>query len=195
MIRPDETPEGAVRAAARKLQDLSPGRLAELRRMTEETAAPGFWRLAARYPDTIGNPSKHREWIAIVRILAILTEKGDPARRRPLHNFGRPLGAVLCDGGHDDQNWRSKTGGSPRPAFSERRLAQLMAARGSQRAVLLERAARALARSRDASGGVNVVDIAYTLLAPDNQRQLAEPYYGRLDRAERAVEKYEEGTQ
>ena len=79
--------------------------------------------------------------------------------------------------------------------FSERRLAQLMAARGPQRAVLLTRAARALARSRDPSGGINVVDIANALLAPDNRRQLAEPYYRRLDRAELAAQESEEGTE
>ena len=94
---------------------------------------------------------------------------------------------MLCDGG--DQGW---TG--PRPAFSERRLAQLMGARGQQRAVLLERAARALARSMPSGSGVNVPDIAYMLLTPDDGRRLAEPYYRRLDRAAQAATKSEEGT-
>ena len=193
MTLPDDKPSEAVRAAAKRLQHLPPGPLAELRRMTEEAAAPEFWRLAARHPDTIGNRKQYAEWTAIVRILAILTEKGDPARRRPLHDRRRSLGEVLCDGG--DHRWSPPGGGSPRPAFSEQRLAQLMAARGAQRAVLLTRAARALARSRDPSVGINVVDIAYAMLAPDNRRQLAEPYYRRLDRAELIAQESEEGTE
>lgn len=193
MKPPEDTTADAVREAARRLRHLPPGPLAELRRMTEETAAPEFWRLAARYPGTIGNPARYRDWVAIVRILAILTDRGDPAGRSPLHDPKRPLGAMLCDGG--DRNWPSNAGGSPRPAFSERRLAQLMAARGPQRAVLLERAARSLARSRDPGSGVDVVDVAYTLLAPDHRRRLAESYYRWLDRAERAAQESEEGTE
>lgn len=193
MTLPDDNPAEAARDAAQRLQHIPPGPLAELRRMTEEAPAPEFWRMAARHPHTIGNRKQYAEWTAIVRILAILTEKGDPAGRRPLHDRQRALGEVLCDGG--DQEWPPPGGGLPRPAFSERRLAQLMAARGRQRAVLLTRAARALARSRDPSDGINVVDIAYTLLAPDNRRQLAEPYYRRLDRAEFAAQEPEEGTE
>ena len=194
MTAPDNTKAdaNAVLAAAKRLQHLPPGPLAELRRMNEETVAPEFWRLVAQHPGTIGNPMRHREWVAIVRILAILTDKGDPANRGSLHDPKRTLGATLCDGGSRD--WPSDAGGSPRPAFSERRLAQLMAARGPQRAVLLERAARSLCRSRDRGRGVNVVDIAYTLLAPDHGRRLAEHYYRRPDRAERAVQEPEEGT-
>ena len=193
MTPSDDAPGKAARAAAEWLRRLAPGPLAELRRMTAETAAPEFWRLAAWHPDTIGNRKQYPEWIAIVRVLAILTEKGDPTGRHPLHNPNRALGEVLCDGG--DQNWPVPGGGSPRPAFSERRLAQLMAARGPQRAVLLTRAARALARSRNPSMGVNVIDIAYTLSSPDNGHRLAEPYYRRLDRAQFAAQESEEGTE
>lgn len=193
MTPSEDTPAKAARAVAEWLRRLAPGPLAELRRMNSEAAAPEFWRLVARHPDTIGNRKQYPEWTAIVRILAILTEKGNPAKRRPLHDRQRSLGEVLCDGG--DQKWPPPGGGPPRPVFSERRLGQLMAARGPQRAVLLTRAARTLARSRDPSGGINVVDIAYTLLAPDNRRQLAEPYYRRLDRAELASQESEEGTE
>lgn len=193
MKPPEDTPTSAVRAAAKRLQHLPPGPLAELRRMKDDEAAPEFWRLVAQYPCTIGRRDREREWIAIVRILAMLMEKGDPQARRPLHDPNRSLGTALCDGG--DRDWPPSGGGSPRPAFSEQRLAQLMAARGSQRAVLLERAARSLARSRNPSSGINVVDIAYAVLKPDDQRQLAEPYYRRLDLAERAAQVSEEGTE
>ena len=133
----------AVLAAAKMMQHLYPGSLAELRRMEKETGTPVFWRLAARHPGAVGRQDMEGRWMEIIRILAILTPKGDPAGRPPLHNSRRRLGEVLCDGG--DPNW---TG--PRPAFSQLRMAQLMAARGTQRGVLLTRAARALARSRGA---------------------------------------------
>ena len=69
-----------------------------------------------------------------------------------------------------------------------------MAARGTQRGVLLTRAARALARSREPNSGVDVVHIALVLLDPGNGRRLAEPYYRRLDWVERTALKSEEGT-
>ena len=67
--------------------------------------------------------------------------------------------------------------------FSEGRLAQLLAARGSRRAVLLERAARALVRSRVPGASVDPADIALALLAPEEGQLLAGPYYERRDRA------------
>lgn len=44
-------------------------------------------------------------WVPILRILALLTPKGEaPPERRPLlHNKARPFGRVLCDGG--DPGW------------------------------------------------------------------------------------------
>ena len=116
-----------------------------------------------------------------------MTPKGDPANRVSLHDSRRRLGEVLCDGG--DPGW---TG--PRPVLSDRRLTQLIAARGPQRAVLLIRAARMLARSRIPGSGVNVPDIALTLLGPATGQLLAEPYYRRLDRAESGAEKSEKGA-
>jgi CRISPR system Cascade subunit CasB len=175
----------AARAAAASLQHLAPGPLAELRRMRVGAGAPGFWRLAAQHPSTIGR--RVDDWIAIIRILAILTPKGDPTARPHLNDSSRSLGAVLCDGG--DPGWSDAN-----PVFSERRLAQLMVARGPQRAVLLERAARAIARSRAVDSGIDVADLALVLLSPDDGRRLAEPYYRRLDRAERDAEKLKEGT-
>ena len=65
-----------------------------------------------------------------------------------------------------------------------------MAARGVQRAKLLERAARFL----EPGVQLNVPDIAYALLNPNEARRLAGPYYRRLDRAERAAKRTEEGA-
>ena len=179
----NETPAAAALSAAADIQRLSPGALADLRRMGP-AGAPAFWRLAARSPANIGRPDKQEDWMAIVRILAILTPKGEPEKRTRLHDPGRKLGEVLCDGG--DPAWT----GRPRPVFGERRLTQLMAARGAQRAKLLERAARFL----EPGARLNVPDIAYALLNPTEARLLAKPYYRRLDRAERAAKRTEEGA-
>lgn len=187
-----QTVEEIALAAARLLQGLDPGGLAELRRMSSSGAgAPAYWRLAARYPRTIGR--RHETWMAIVRTLAILTPKGDPEARPPLHDPKRRLGDVLCDGG--DPDWPGQN--AFRPAISERRLAQLMSARAQQRPVLLERAVRALAGTRRAGTGINVVDIAWWLLSndpADAARRLAERYYARLDRAERNQQSTEQGA-
>ncbi|MCY4327814.1 MAG: hypothetical protein OXC53_09535, partial [Rhodobacteraceae bacterium] len=178
-------------AVAHWLRILPPGPLAELRRMTAEMPAPQFWRLTARHPGTIGRAGREAEWVAIIRMIAILMDKGTPDERRPIHDRKRRLGEVLCDGG--DPSWGSGTGIPPRPAFSENRLAQLIAARGTQRSVHLERAVRAIASSRSPGTGVNVVDIAFTILNPRDTRILAETYYRRLDRAEQAAREIEEG--
>lgn len=163
----------AATAASAMLRQLSVGDLAELRRMPLDGGVPAFWRLAAGHSDTIAS---NDAWVAIVRILAILSARGDPAQRPELHNPKRPLGEVLCDGG--DPGW----GGSP-PVFSEARLRHLIAAPRDQRARLLERAARMI-RTRMALGsGVNVSDIAAALLLRDPGKLLARPYYRRLDRA------------
>ncbi len=177
-------------AVARCTQQLAPGPLAELRRMSG-SGAPAFWRLAAQHPATIGGPDQAR-WMKIVRMIAILTPKGDPMklRRPPLHDRNRRLGEVLCDGGDADPEWKGP------PKFSERRLTQLIAARGTQRAALLDRAVRALARTRPPEAGVSVTDLAWAvLIRNDDAALLAAPYYRRLDRAERLATQTEDEPQ
>lgn len=164
-------------AAAHALRQLDPGPLADLRRMTTELGAPAFWRLAAQHPETIGRDPEG--WSAIITILAILTPKGSPENRPALHDAKHAFGAVLCDGG--DPSWSGD-----RPVFSERRLAQLLAARGPARIEALIRAARVLARTRPATSGLDVRGIAWAVLNPNNAAQIAEHYYRRLDRAEAA---------
>ena len=191
MPNPEDVNRAAV-ATARMLQGLEPGPLAELRRMEGGAGAAGFWHLAAHHPETVGRDQER--WMAIVRIMAILTPKGEPEARRPLHDARRPLGTVLCDGG--DPGWPDSA--TPRPVLSESRLGRLIASRGKQREVLLTRAARAIARTRQPGSGVNVVDIAWTLLDPDSDygaRRLAEPYYLRLDRAAREHRTSQEGAE
>ena len=125
----------AALSVAGMLPHLGQRELGELRRMRVGWAPPAFGRLASRHPQTIGLKAQEEEWMAVVRVLAILT----PAGGRELHDGRRQLGEVLCDGG--DLRW---PGGAavPRPAFNERWLAQFMRARGSVRAGLLERAMR-----------------------------------------------------
>lgn len=162
----------AATAAALALRILDPGALADLRRMTPELGAPAFWRLAAQHPDTIGRDTQ--AWAAIITILAILTPKGAPINRPALHDAKRAFGAVLCDGG--DPAWSGD-----RPVFSERRLAQLLAARGPARIEALTRAARILAHTRLAAVGLDVRGIAWAVLDPNAATRIAEHYYRRLD--------------
>ena len=173
-----ETMADAVRAAE-AVRRLEPGDLADLRRTREGRIAPAFWRLVSQRPETIGR--RERDWMAILRIIAILTPTGSPDDRPSLHDDRQRLGKVLCDGG--DPGWD----GTKPPVLSELRLTRLLAARGNQRIVLLTRAARAIARSRTPGSGVNVVDIANALLWPnDSTGEIARPYYDRLDAAERS---------
>lgn len=179
--------------AAATLAALSPGDLAELRRMAPGNPAPWFWRLANRRPATIGY--REGDWMHVVRILAVLTPRGDPEMRPRLHRSNRGLGAVLCDGG--DQTWPGPAQAKPRPAFSELRFAKLLAARGTQRPVLLTRAARGLARSMRPGSGVDVTEIAFAILYPDSaeiNNRLARSYYARLDGASKRATDHEEDT-
>jgi CRISPR system Cascade subunit CasB len=173
-----DTVDTAAVGVAHALRLLDPGPLAELRRMEAGIAAPSFWRLAARYPDSIG--AHPAEWVEIIRILAILTPKGAAEGRPALHDASRALGVVLCDGG--DPSWSGD-----RPALSERRLAQLLAARGPARVVALTRAARALAHSRPPQAGLDVRGIAWAILHPAGTARIAEHYYRRLDRSQAAI--------
>ena len=186
MSRSNAVNLAAINAAA-VLQHVSAGELAETRRMQKGRGAPVFWRLSARYSETIGAARREAEWMTIVRSLAILMSSGEPARRPKLHNRSRRLGEVLCDGG--DPAWPKPGEGAVSPLFSERRLAQLLAAKGKQRADMLVRAARMLRARMIPGSGIDVTDIAASLLYPEDGRRIAKPYYARLDRVQRATAK------
>lgn len=184
MAPPASLPQVVVQVAE-FIQHLEPGPLAELRRLDAAQPTPAFWRLAARHPDSVGVPSRQVSWMSIVRIIATLMPKGDPAQRPRLHDPRRRLGEVLCDGG--DPAW-PRDNSDARPVYSEARFSRLLAARGRHREILMERAARTIAKGRQPDSGVNLVDVAYALLRPTDGRRLAESYYHRLDRAERTHE-------
>ena len=184
----DHHPGTTALSVVAELRLLEPGALAALRRMQDDGTVTAYWRLAASRPPLSDRPER---WAPIVRALAILTPKGAPEERGDLHDPKRPLGMALCDAG--DPEWPEKLspGQKPRASFSERRLAQLLAARGRQRDVLLTRAIRALAASKPGSAGLRVPDVAWAFLLPDPSEMLAKHYYHRLDRAERAADSKE----
>lgn len=187
-----QTLEQKINDLSQKMNRLGTGPLAELRRMAVD--GPGttdFWHLAGLCGFL--EDKKHTDpWMRIVKIMAILTPRGEPAKRHSLHDKHRSLGEVLCDGGHRD--WPA-AGAAVRPLLSETRLARFLAQRPEQRAEALERQARALATRRDPQTGINCVDIAALLLCPDNEsyhlRKLARTYYRRLDSAARKTKEEE----
>lgn len=167
---------------------LDPGPLAELRRMEPgKTPLAAYWRLAAAHGFLDGSADA---WMRIVKIMAILTPKGERRDTDRLHEGSRRLGAILCDGG--DPRWPGDAGGvEPRPSLAETRLARFLAQSGAHRGEALERIARALARDRVPESGVNCVEIARLLLTPDDERQnqeIARAYYRRLDAASRSAQ-------
>jgi CRISPR system Cascade subunit CasB len=165
------------------LSQLDTGALADLRRMTTEGVGRlPFWHLAkdAGFLDAVPIES----WMRIVKIMAILTPKGNRTRGVALHNPKRRLGAVLCDGG--DPSWHDPG----RPFLSETRLARLLAQPSDRRGEALERIARSLANRIVPGSGINCADIARVLLFPDTDRagqDLARSYYRRLDTATRSA--------
>jgi CRISPR system Cascade subunit CasB len=186
-----------VYAIGRTLAGLDPGPLADLRRMSlvgYDSGAPYFWRLVARH----GLHGDHqRTWARIIQIMAILTPKGRDENKRSPHeprrkaNGWRGLGTALCDGGN--KQWPPPRE-APRPAYSEQRLARLLAAKGETRAALMERAARVLAAKKPVDTGTDCADIAHFLLFdsdPGHVRKIASDYYARLDRAMRNDDKTE----
>ena len=99
----EEDRHGAVAEAARDaagmLARLAPDEVAEARRRDDGAGSPAFRRLAACHPETIGRCGQRDEWLAIVRILAILAEPADTAESVPHYVRERRLGEALCDGG------------------------------------------------------------------------------------------------
>lgn len=181
------TLDDAVTTISLRLHRLQPGPLAALRRMEPGGAGtPAFWQLVCELDL---HPSRTDVWMQIIRIMAILSEKGDPGTRtNPLHDTTRPLGAVLVDGG--DRDWSpSPNAKDIRPALSEMRLSRFLGLPPGARGEALERIARAVTRSRTPGHGVNCTDIAALLLSHDNPgavRKLARDYYRRLDAASRS---------
>ncbi len=102
---------------------LAPGPLAELRRMEPGGAgSAAYWRLASRCGFLHADAER---WLRIVKIMAILTPKGERQPSDRLHDPDRPLGAVLCDGG--DPAWQPPHRDNPDGVLPEKRLARFLA--------------------------------------------------------------------
>ncbi|MBF0185572.1 MAG: hypothetical protein HQM06_14465 [Magnetococcales bacterium] len=175
---PDDNAIGlgeAISRASAFLLRLDPGPLARLRRMAvngpSETA---FWQLAGK----CGFLADFQEdkWLQLVKIMAILTPKGDPANRGRLHQSEYAFGTALCDGAQP--GWSGEI-----PFFSERRLARFLTLPFARRGEALEGMARMLAANRTPNSGINCLDIACLLFSDDvkHTRKLASTYYKRLD--------------
>ena len=167
-----------VVALSDELLRLDPGDLAELRRFQPGEAGPlAYWRLAAKCGFLDDSPER---WGPLVRILAILTPKGEKRARGRLHDPKRSLGAVLCDGG--DPTWSRDR--EARPMLSETRLTRLLATSPAQRADAVTRIARMLAARREPGTGLNTVELAALLLSNEGEaemRRIAREFYRRLD--------------
>ncbi|WP_377295373.1 hypothetical protein [Rhizobium sp. SG2393] len=168
----DASPKTTTAALVGALMRLDPGSVARLRRM--DPLGPGeiaFWQLAtdARHPlagDATG--------MQFVKILALLTPRGNVRSRVPFHKIEQPLGKVLAEAG-----------------FSEKRLASFMALPFGWRGEALGRIARFLFGTMES--GVNCDDIRSLLFIDDvwPLRRLAKTYYDAFDRAAYAAKKGE----
>ena len=156
---------------AQNMVKLDPGQLARLRRMDPEGPGEGdFWRLAVQHD--LRTDSKG---LLFVRLLALLTPKGDPNGHKKLHDKNKPLGEALCYAG-----------------YPETRLLNFLALPHSMRGETLERMARWLAAK--GHDGVNCTDIARLLFSDDvsHSRRLAETYYRAKDKAQSRTDSKED---
>ena len=176
-------PFDRIEACAAEISRLDPGPLARLRREPDEGAGTAeFWRLKHRHLQN----RDHDDAVTFVQCLAILTAKGDPEGKKPVHAAKPSLGEILVTGGADD--WG---GAGAQPVYSEPRLARLLASRGETRRDLVRRMCRLLERS---GARFDVWSLAGLIFHPhDHERgaeqRLAEDYYGTLDRGAAASRK------
>ncbi|MFC4624630.1 hypothetical protein ACFO1V_05235 [Daeguia caeni] len=166
-----QTPGDRVFQLAQSMVKLDPGQLARLRRMDPEGPGEGdFWRLAVQHDLRTDSKS-----LLFVRILALLTPKGDPDGHKMLHDRSKPLGAALFEAG-----------------YPETRLLNFLALPHAKRGEALERMARWLAAK--GHNGVNCTDIARLLFSDDvsHSRRLAETYYRAKDKAQSQTDSNED---
>lgn len=152
----NETARRAL-SIAEALAKASPGAKAEARRMGPE-GSPVFWRQVAR----LGIPHwQEGQWLLFTRLVALMTPASCDSS---IHDGQRPLGAALAEA-----------------KLSEQRFARLLAAREKTRDEALERAIRMLARK---SPGLDVIDLARTILWPEEARRLARANYTQSDKSQ-----------
>lgn len=130
------------------------GDKAEARRMGPG-GSPLFWRQVAQLEIPQGQEAV---WRLFTRLVALMTPA---SRETSIHDDKWPLGAALAVA-----------------KLSEPRFARLLASRGATRHDALERAIRIMARK---VSGVDVTDLARTLLWPQETSRLARTYYQQPD--------------
>jgi CRISPR system Cascade subunit CasB len=154
--------EDAVFRLASAVVKLQPGPLARLRRMEHEGPGEGdFWQLAVEH-----NLRAETTYLALVRLLALLTPKGGPGGKR-LHDRGTAFGAALASSN-----------------YPERRLLRFLSLPREKRADALETMVRWLAAK--GHDGVNCADLYQLLLSPDvkHDRRLAHTYFTMKNKLE-----------
>lgn len=155
-----ETPRASIAEIVKALRGLPPGPLARLRRMDCSGAGEmDYWWLATALHLTRGETD-----MQLIRLLALLTPRGEVHARPFIHRAERPLGKVLAEAG-----------------YSETRLARFMALPFSRRPPALERMVRFIAGKM--GDGVNCGDID-ALLSRDDVwplRRLADSYYHAIE--------------
>lgn len=154
MSQPENETSRRALSIAGAIAAADPGEKAAARRMGPEGSAL-FWRQVAR----LGIPrAQEARWMLFTRLVALMT----PASRdRSIHDGARPLGAAMADAD-----------------LSEQRFARLLAARGAARDDALERAIRMMARKVP---GIDVTDLARSILWPSDTSHLARRYYEKTD--------------
>lgn len=156
---------------ARSMVTLDPGQLARLRRMDPRGPGEGdFWRLAIEHGLRTDDKG-----LLLVRLLALLTPRGDPRAPKKLHDKNKPFGEALFEAG-----------------YPETRLLNFLALPYSMRGEALERMARWLAAK--GHDGVNCTDIACLLFSDEgsHSRRLAETYYRAKDKAQSQTDSKED---
>ena len=164
-----------LRSAIRE-QEFPRGDHAQLRRMDPSDPGPAvFWRLyAGRNLSPIGGDDSEKKWATIIQGIALLSEHDRGSQKR----FGR----ALFEG--DDPN-------RPTPFYSERRLNQLLVARGQTLRTLLRRAFRMLVDTGQCIYWLQVAELVlnddgYNSDETDRLRhEVASDYYRSLAIAQR----------
>ncbi len=156
-------------------QEFSRGDHAQLRRMDPSDPGPAvFWRLyAGRNLSQIGGVDSEKKWTTIIQGIALLSEHDRGSQKR----FGR----ALFEG--DDPN-------RPTPFYSERRLNQLLVARGQTLRTLLRRAFRMLVDTGQCIYWLQVAELVLNDGYNDDEadrlrHEVASDYYRSLAIAQR----------
>ncbi len=174
-----ETPDlrRVIPTLAAEIARLRPGPAAALRRGPLAGAgAAAFWKLTAKYAPNEAAKNEYG-WAALIQAIAILTPKGRDPNKKSAHDHRVPMGRALY-----------------KSAFSELRLARLLAATTDLRRELAVRACRRLAAT--GQNRFDLVTLAYFILFGYDRtdRRIASHYYRAEATAKRDSQDEENST-